>query len=157
MIVIQVAGRLGRDPETRFTASGQKVTSFSLATTIRRGGKEETVWWRITLWGERFDKLMPYLKKGSAVIVTGEMSRPPEIYTDKEGKSQVSLELTAEILKFSPFGNPDRAGQESAQGNAASPTQQSQNSADYSASGFAPYAGTPAGHAASNQDDNMPF
>lgn len=63
MIIIEVAGRLGRDPETRFTPSGQKLTTFSIACSIKRSGKEETVWWRITVWGERFDKVMPFLKK----------------------------------------------------------------------------------------------
>lgn len=118
MIIVQIAGRLGRDAETRFTPSGQKVTNLALATNVRKGGKEETVWWRVTIWGERFDKLLPYFKKGSALIVVGEMGKP-EIWTDKEGRPQVSLEITAEIIRFSPFGNPDqqRTGQE--QGGAA--------------------------------------
>lgn len=112
MNILQIAGHLGRDPETRFTASGQKVTTFTVAVNHRRGGKEEiTVWVRVTVWGDRFDKLMPYLKKGSAVIVIGEMN-PPTIYTDKEGRPQVSVEMTAEMIKFSPFGRSDRAGDE---------------------------------------------
>jgi len=108
MNIVQIAGRLGRDPESRFTPSGQKVTTFTVATNVRKGGKEETVWWRVTIWGERFDKLMSYLKKGSAVIVIGEMNKP-EIWTDKEGRPQISLDLTAEIVRFSPFGNPERS------------------------------------------------
>jgi single-strand DNA-binding protein len=115
MIIIQIAGRLGRDAETRFTPSGQKVTTLTVATNVRKGGKDETVWWRVTIWGDRFDKIMPYLKKGSAVIVVGEMGKP-EIWTDKEGRPQISLEITAEIVRFSPFGNPDRAAQEQQQG-----------------------------------------
>lgn len=116
MIIVQIAGRLGRDAETRFTPSGQKVTTLTLATNVRKAGKDETVWWRVTIWGERYDKMMPYLKKGSAVIVVGEMNKP-EIWTDKEGRPQISLELTAEILRFSPFGNPEKGGQEQTQGN----------------------------------------
>lgn len=117
MMLIQIAGRLGRDPETRFTPSGQKVTTITVATNVRKGGKDETVWWRVTVWGERFDKLIAYLKKGSAIIVVGEMHKP-EIWTDKEGRPQVSMEMTAEIIKFSPFGNPDQK-QEQSTGNAA--------------------------------------
>ena len=49
MIIVQIAGRLGRDPETRFTPSGLKVTNLTVATTVRKGGKEETVWWRVTM------------------------------------------------------------------------------------------------------------
>ncbi|MBA3815975.1 MAG: single-stranded DNA-binding protein [Parachlamydiaceae bacterium] len=111
MIIVQIAGRLGRDPETRFTPSGLKVTNLTIATSVRKGGKEETVWWRVTIWGERFDKMISFLKKGSAVIAIGEMTKP-EIWTDKEGRPQVNLELTADIIRFSPFGNPDSSKQE---------------------------------------------
>lgn len=107
MIIIQIAGHLGRDPESRFTASGQKVTNLTVATNVRKGGKDETVWWRVTVWGDRFDKMISFLKKGSAVIIVGEMGKP-EIWTDKEGRPQVGMEMTAEIIRFSPFGKPDR-------------------------------------------------
>lgn len=121
MNFVTIAGRLGKDPETRFTANNQKVTTFSLATNLRRGGNEETIWWRVTVWGERFDKMMPYLKKGSAAIVVGEISKAPEIYNDQSGQPRISsLEITAESIKFSPFGRDgdqqQGAGQGAAQG-----------------------------------------
>lgn len=155
MIIIQLAGRVGKDPEARFIASGQKVTTFSLATNIRKGGKEDvTVWWRITVWGERFDKLLAHIKKGSALVVVGEMSRPPEMYTDRDGKQQVSsLELTAEMIKFSPFGNPDRPAQDQTAG-------QSQSSAPAAYQPQGSYANTAAFGdfaAESSGDDTMPF
>ena len=111
MIIIHIAGHLGSDPEVRFTPSNQKVTSFRVATNIKRGEKEKTVWWRVSCWGDRFDKRLAYLKKGSAVIVVGEMGIP-EIYTDKSGNQQMSLEITAEIISFSPFGKGGRTGGE---------------------------------------------
>lgn len=104
---IVVAGHLGSNPETRFTASGQKVTSFRLASNSRRGGNTETIWWRVTVWGETLDKLIAYLKKGGAVIVMGELQKP-EIFTAKDGSSQVSLNIVAANLAFSPFGKGDR-------------------------------------------------
>jgi single-strand DNA-binding protein len=103
MIILHIAGHLGSDPETRFTPTGKKVTSFRVATNIKRGGKEKTVWWRVTVWGDRFEKLMTYLKKGSAVFVVGEMGIP-EIYTDKNGVPQTSFEITAEVISLNPFG-----------------------------------------------------
>ena len=103
MNIIEVAGHLGANPEERFTPSGQKVITLRLAATARKSGKEETVWWKAVIWGDRFDRMMPYLKKGSALIVIGEMSKP-EIYNDREGKPQVSMELTVEMIRFSPFG-----------------------------------------------------
>lgn len=113
MNVIQIAGHLGSDPTTRFTTSGLKVTSFTVAVNIRKGETNVTNWYRVTIWGDRFDKMMPYLKKGSAVMVVGELRA--EIYTDKEGRPQLGLEITAEMVRFSPFGKPDRQGQEQGQ------------------------------------------
>ena len=115
MNIIQIAGHLAADPETRFTQSGQKVTSFRVGTNVRRAGKEETIWFRVTIWGDRFDKMLTYLKKGSSIIVGGELA-PPQLWTDKEGRTQVGLEITAEFLRFSPFGKPaERQGQEQGQ------------------------------------------
>lgn len=113
MIIVQIAGRLGRDPESRFTTSGQKVTNLVVATNVRKAGKDETVWWRVVIWGDRFDKMLTYLKKGSAVIAIGEMNKP-DIWTDKEGRPQPNLELTADIIRFSPFGNPDAKSESNA-------------------------------------------
>lgn len=103
MNIIHIAGRLGADPEVRFTSSGQKVTTLRVAAKVRRGKKEETNWWKVTVWGESFDHMISYLKKGSAIIVIGDMNKP-EIFTDREGKPQISLSLTAVDLLFSPFG-----------------------------------------------------
>lgn len=114
MNFIQIAGRLGVDVETRFTPDGLKVSTLRVATNTRRNGKDETIWWRVTLWGDRFDKLLTYLKKGSAIIVVGEFVRA-EVYTDREGRQQVSLEVRAEFLRFSPFGKGDQQGQEGQQ------------------------------------------
>lgn len=107
MNFIQIAGFLGADPEERFTSTGKRVVSLRVATKVRQGGKEETIWWRVNIWGDRFDKMLPYLKKGSPVVVVGELGKP-EIYTDKNGMSQVSLTVTAEIIRFSPFGKPEQ-------------------------------------------------
>ena len=104
---MMLMGHLGGDPEVRFTSSGKKVTTLRMAVNRRRGGKEETLWWRITLWGEQFDELLKYFKKGSAVVATGEMLKP-EIFTNKEGHPQVSLNLVAYHISFSPFGKGDR-------------------------------------------------
>ncbi len=101
-----IAGHLGADPEVRFTSSGQKVTTLRVAARCRRGSKDETIWWRVSIWGEQFDKMIPYFKKGSPIVVMGEMNKP-EIFTDRDGKPQVSMSLTAFSISFSPFGRPD--------------------------------------------------
>jgi single-strand DNA-binding protein len=114
---ITIAGHLGADPEVRFTSSGKKVTTLRVAARARRSGKDETIWWKVTVWGEEFDKIMPYFKKGSPIIVIGELSKP-EIFTDREGRPQVSMNITAQNIMFSPFGRPDSPG--SADGTAPS-------------------------------------
>lgn len=101
MNVIQIVGNLGADAEVRFTADGTKIISFNIATTIYRNGKEETVWYRISAFGDRFDKLVPYLLKGKAILVVGELH--PRTYQDKEGNTRMSLDIRAEVIRFSPF------------------------------------------------------
>ena len=106
---ITIAGHLGADPEVRFTSSGQKVTTLRVAARARRSGKDETIWWKVTIWGEQFDKIIPYFKKGSPIIVVGELNKP-EIFTDREGRPQVSMSITANNILFSPFGRPEGHG-----------------------------------------------
>lgn len=171
MNIIQIAGHLGSDVETRFTADGLKVSSFRVATNVRRGNRDETIWWRVTLWGDRFDKMLPYLKKGSAIIVVGEFSRA-EIYTDREGKQQVSLDIRAEFIRFNPFPRGERTGQEQQStgaaysGNAGTPHQAAEGHGfgnDFgqeSAPARAPAAGRGAAHAAPLPplgDQDLPF
>lgn len=108
MNYVTIAGHLGIDPEVRFTSSGQKVTTLRVAAKARRSGKDETIWWKVTVWGEQFDKIISYFKKGSAIVVMGDLSKP-EIFTDREGKPQVSMNLTANHITFSPFGKTDSA------------------------------------------------
>ena len=158
MNVIQIAGHLGSDPEVRFTPSGQKVVTFRMATNSRRGGKDETTWWRVTIWGERFDKMLPYLKKGSAVIVVGEMHKP-EIFTGRDGSNQVSMEITAEMIRFSPFGRGGaghgRAGsqqQSNFGGNVQETGQQNTFTGNVQETVSVPGTGVSGG-----VDDNIPF
>ncbi|HEY4255176.1 MAG TPA: single-stranded DNA-binding protein [Chlamydiales bacterium] len=104
MNYLTIAGHLGADPEVRFTSSGKKVTTLRVAAKAR-GGADLTVWWRVSIWGEQYDKMVSFLKKGSGVMVFGEMHKP-EIFNDKEGKPQVSMNMTATDIQFSPFGRP---------------------------------------------------
>lgn len=112
MNFVHIIGRLGKDPETRYTADGLKVTVLTVATSSRKGNTEETIWWRVTLWGDRWDKMLSHLTKGKPVMVGGEM-RKPELYTDKSGSPQISsIDLRAEYVKFVPFGNKNEQGEQ---------------------------------------------
>ena len=103
MFFVQIAGNLGQDPETRVTPSGQKVINFSVAVKQRKGKEEITTWVKVVSWGDRHEKMISFLKKGSAVIVNGKMNAPT-IYDGKNGPV-ISLEITAEMIEFSPFGS----------------------------------------------------
>src|ERR1700691_3863533 len=71
-----LVGRLGKDPETRYTSAGQAVCTFSLATDEtykdRNGERQKrTEWHRITLWGKLAEIAQKYLKKGQLVFIEG--------------------------------------------------------------------------------------
>lgn len=152
---MMLAGNLGAEPEVRFTNNGNKVTVLRIACNTRRGGKDETTWWRVTIWGEQFDKFISFLKKGSSVIVHGEMAKP-EIYNDKNGVPQVSLNLTASHIAFSPFGKPDRPQQEGA----ATGTHSHNNAQPSGDVGYSYYEQTAQGQQMAHApiaDDEIPF
>ncbi len=111
---ITIAGHLAADPEVRFTSSGKKVTSIRVATRTRKKGQEDTIWWSVSVWGEQFDKMIAYLKKGSPIFVVGVLDKP-EIFTSQKGESYVSMNITAYHLSFSPFGKPDASKHENAE------------------------------------------
>lgn len=104
---ITIAGHLGSDPEVRHTPSGQKVTTFRVAVNSKVKGEEVTTWYRVSVWGDRFDGMMNYLKKGSTVIVVGDFKT--STYIDREGKTQVSLEITADSLLFPPSSRQQKS------------------------------------------------
>jgi single-strand DNA-binding protein len=126
-----------------------------VGTKSRKGGNDETIWWRVTVWGEQFDKMISFLKKGSSVVVFGEMQKP-EIFNDREGKPQVSMEITAALIQFSPFGKSEREAQ-AAHGQAA-PAPAAPFGALHEGTPVNPYTKAPASQpAGQNFDDEVPF
>lgn len=117
---ITIVGYLGRDPEMRFTPSGQAVTSFSVATsrsyTTNTGQKvDETTWFRISVWGAQAEACSQYLKKGRPVLVIGRL-RPdpqtggPRVFTRNDGTTGASYEINALQVKFLPSGRGEEGG-----------------------------------------------
>jgi single-strand DNA-binding protein len=93
-----LVGRLGRDPETRYTGAGQAVCNFSLATdeTFKdRSGERQkrTEWHKIVVWAKQAEIAQQYLKKGSLIYLEGRIQSRE--WNDKEGQKRTSFEIVA--------------------------------------------------------------
>lgn len=98
-----LVGNLGKDPELRYTPQGTPVCTFSLATNDRRKDRngemqDETMWFRVTVWGRQAENVSQYLAKGRPVYVEGRL-RIDE-WTDREGVQRHTLDVTATDVKF---------------------------------------------------------
>ena len=96
-------GRLGKDPELRYTPSGKAVASFSLATserwTSQDGQKQEsTTWHNIVVWGKQAEVMKEYLAKGRQVYLEGRISN--RSYDDKEGNKKYISEIVVQSFQF---------------------------------------------------------
>jgi single-strand DNA-binding protein len=93
---IIVIGNVGRDPEMRYTPSGQAVTSFSIASNRRyRTGdgeqREETEWFNVSAFGRLSEICNQYLTRGQQVYVEGRLRG--RSYADRDGQPRYSLEI----------------------------------------------------------------
>lgn len=99
-----LVGRLGKDPETRSTPSGQTVAKFSLATdekfTDKSGNKQErTEWHNIVAWGRLGEICGQYLRKGKLVYIEGRIQT--DSWDDKEtGQKKYRTEIIANEMKM---------------------------------------------------------
>jgi single-strand DNA-binding protein len=97
MNVVCLTGRLGQTADLRYTTNGTAVTNFSLA--VDRFGKgpngeKLTLWVTINVWGKQAEAITPYLTKGKAVAVTGELL-PVREYTTSQGQKRSQLQVNA--------------------------------------------------------------
>lgn len=104
-----LVGNLGRDPELRFTPSGQAVCNMNLATNrsyTKSDGEsvEETVWFRITAWGNMAETCNTYLKKGRQILVEGRLiaddNGNPKTFERNDGTPGASFEINAQTVRF---------------------------------------------------------
>jgi single-strand DNA-binding protein len=99
---IQLIGRLGKDPESKFTPTGKKVTHFSLAVSNRwkdKSGetKESTEWVNVEAWVRLGEVCQEYLKKGSLIFLEGRLKT--DKYEDK-GETKYFTKVVALTLQF---------------------------------------------------------
>lgn len=86
---IAVAGRLGKDSVKRATQNGDSVLGFSVAVDDGYGENKRTLWFDCSIWGKRADALAPYLVKGTAVAVSGDLST-----REHEGKTYLTIRVS---------------------------------------------------------------
>jgi len=107
---IIIVGNLGKDPEMRYTPSGQAVTSFSVASSREYTGSngqkvKETIWFRVSAWGKQAETTNQFLRKGSKVLVEGRLvpdqaTGSPRVFTRQDGTTGSSYEISANTVRF---------------------------------------------------------
>jgi single-strand DNA-binding protein len=97
-----IIGNLGRDPEMRYTPSGQAVTQFTVA--VNRNYKdqqgerqEETEWFRVVAWGQQAEFAAEYLRKGGKVYVEGRLQTRQ--WEGQDGQKRYTTELVANTIQ----------------------------------------------------------
>ena len=97
-----IIGNLGRDPEMRYTPSGQAVTQFTVA--VNRNYKdqqgerqEETEWFRVVCWGQQAEFAAEYLRKGAKVYVEGRLQTRQ--WEGQDGQKRYTTELVANTIQ----------------------------------------------------------
>ena len=99
---IILMGRLGRDPEVRYTQGGTPVASFSLAVdrdfADQATGKRPTDWIDVVAWSARAKFVQRYFRKGQLAVVEGRLQIRD--WTDREGNKRRSAEVVADQVYF---------------------------------------------------------
>lgn len=111
---VQIIGYLGADPEMRYTANGNAVTNFRVATSrswkdAAGEKREETEWFRVQAWNKLAEVCAQYLTKGRLVFVEGRLQTRK--WQDQQGADRYTTELVAQEVKFLGGGNRDGGGQ----------------------------------------------
>lgn len=113
---VMILGRLGRDPEKKYTTSGIAVCNFSVATSesVKKGTsfEEKTEWHKIIVFGNQAETVSKYVKKGSLVFIEGRIQS--RSYQDKEGHEKYITEIIANSVRFLDMkesGSSDRVYQ----------------------------------------------
>ena len=162
-------GRLGQNPEIRYTAGGAPVANFSVATQEnwmdKSGQKQErTEWHRIVVWGKIAETCNQYLAKGRQVYIEGRIQTRQ--WQDKDGQTKYTTEVQAQTVQF--LGSGQTAGERPARD--AQESQQPQMGGQYGSSpqggqGMPPqqnsYGSQPQGPSPSMEpsftEDDIPF
>lgn len=109
---VMLIGNLGKDPELKYTPSGQAVATFSLATTRKwrdkeGGDKEDTQWHNIKVWARTAEVANQYLKKGRQVFIEGRLEHRQY---EQDGQKKYFTEVVCENMVMMGGGKRDEGG-----------------------------------------------
>ena len=159
---VTLIGNVGKDPEIRYTQSGEPIANFSLATseswTDKSGQKQEkTEWHRVVLFGRQAEIAGEYLKKGRSVYIEGRLQTRK--YTDKDGVEKYSTEIVGDRMQL--LGSREGAGGGDADFGGESTSRPSgggtSRSSSAGAGGGAKSGGAPKRSNPDDLDDDIPF
>lgn len=112
---IILIGRLARDPELRFTASGKAVATFSLAVNRPFSKEREADFFNIVVWGRSAENCANYIEKGRLVAIDGRLQN--RTYETQAGEKRYITEVVANTVEFLDWGNKDRQSAPATQNN----------------------------------------
>jgi len=103
-----VLGRLGQDPELKYTQSQKAVCSLNVATSEKRNDQngnpvEKTEWHKVVLWDKKAELAAQYLTKGRMVFVEGKLTT--RSWEDQNGQKRYTTEIVGHNVQFLPDGN----------------------------------------------------
>ncbi|HVB32631.1 MAG TPA: single-stranded DNA-binding protein [Gemmatimonadaceae bacterium] len=157
---VTLIGNLGSDPEVRSTTGGNRVATFSLATSRTWSGaagdrQEKTEWHRCVVWNSKSSQLADivekYVHKGDKLYVEGRIEYRQ--WQDKEGQTRYSTEINVRelIMLSAPRGGGDFEGEAAPRASRA-PAAPKAKAAPGGGEGFEDF---PEG--LQDQDDDLPF
>lgn len=124
---INIIGKVGREPELRYTADGKSSCSLSVASNRKLpNGNEETIWFKVTAWDKMAENINRLTHKGMTVHVIGRLvctaEGTPRIYTKKDGTTASAFEVVAKEFRIIDFRTGEQRTQQQQQ-RQAQPTQ----------------------------------
>jgi len=155
-----LVGRLGRDPETRYTGGGQAVANFSVATDEsykdKNGERQKrTEWHKIVVWSKLAEIAQQYLKKGSLLYLEGRIQTRE--WQDKEGQKRTTTEIVATNFRMLG-GRSEGAAAASAGGGAGARSGGGDDFESHAAPAEESYGGSaPSGGGPEISDEDIPF
>jgi single-strand DNA-binding protein len=157
---VQLIGRLGRDPEVRYTTEGKCVANLAIATSESHKDKatgetrQETEWHRVALFGPTGDVAARYLKKGKLVFIEGRIRTRK--WQDKSGQDRYTTEIVGHEMKMLS-GNGESNEGNPAPSTTTNTSDSKQNGAKPGPKGGGGHSPAKTGEGVDFEDDDIPF